>query len=84
MNDLAATSFLKINGILTKFTQTDFIENDSTNVTAKYKSENYEMTIEAIYGIQSGDEAWLMSGTIKLSDKKGNSITKTFYGECGC
>lgn len=84
MNDYAQTSFLKINGVLTKFTQTDFKEIDSLNVKAKYKSDNYQMTIELKNGIQNGDETWLKIGTIKLSDKKGKTIIKTFYGECGC
>jgi hypothetical protein len=84
MNDYAQTSFLKISGVLTKFTQTDFKEIDSLNVKAKYKSDNYEMTIESKDGIQNGDETWLKTGTIKLTDKKGKTITKTFYGECGC
>ncbi len=84
MNDYAQTSFLKINGILTKFTQTDFKEIDSLRVKAKYKSDNYEMTIDTKDGIQNGDETWLKTGTIKLTDKKGKTVTKTFYGECGC
>ena len=84
MNDYAQTSFLKINGVITKFTQTDFKEIDSLNVKAKYKSDHYEMTIESKDGIQNGDETWLKTGTIKLTDKKGKTIIKTFYGECGC
>ncbi len=84
MNDYAETSWLKINGVLTKFTQTDFKEVDSLNVKAKYKSDHYEMTIESKVGIQNGDETWLKTGIIKLTNKKGESITKTFYGECGC
>ncbi len=84
MNDYAQTSFLKVNGVLTKFAQTDFKEIDSLNVIAKYKSDNYEMTIESKDGIQNGDETWLKTGVIKLTDKKGKTITKTFYGECGC
>lgn len=84
MNDLAQTSFLKINGVLTKFAQTDFKEIDSLNLVAKYKSENYEMTIEAKDGTQNGAETGLKTGTIKLTDKSGKSITKKFYGECGC
>ena len=84
MNDYAQTSFLKINGVLTKFTQTDFKEIDSLNVKAKYKSDHYEMTIESKDGIQNGDETWLKTGTIKLTNKIGETITKTFYGECGC
>jgi catabolite regulation protein CreA len=84
MNDYAQTSFLKINGVLTKFAQTDFKEIDSLNVIAKYKSDKYQMTIESKDGIQNGDETWLKTGTIKLTDKNGKTIKKTFYGECGC
>ena len=84
MNDFAQTSFLKINGVLTKFTQTDFKEVSKTTTLAKAKSDKYEMTIEVIDGKQSGDETSLKSGTIKLTDKNGETITKTFYGECGC
>jgi hypothetical protein len=84
MNDYAQISFLKINGVLTKFTQTDFKEIDSLNVKAKYQNDNYEMTIDVKDGIQNGDETWLKTGIIKLTDKKGKTVTKTFYGECGC
>ncbi len=84
INDYAQTSFLKISGVLTKFTQTDFKEIDSLNVKAEYKSDNYEMLIESKDSIQNGDETWLKTGTITLTDKKGKTITKTFYGECGC
>lgn len=84
MNDFAQTSFLKINGVLTKFTQTDFNEVNKTTTVAKAKSDKYEMTIEVIDGKQSGYETSLKSGTIKLTDKNGKTITKTFYGECGC
>ncbi len=83
-NDYAETSFLKINGVMTKFTQTDFKEIDKENVIAKYKSDKYEMTIEARDGKQNGDETWLKTGTITLTDKAGRTLTKKFYGECGC
>jgi len=84
MNDFAKTSFLKINGTLTKFTQTDFNEVDKANTIAKYKSGNYEITIEVKNGKESGGETMLKSGTIILTDKNGKSVTKVFYGECGC
>ncbi len=42
------------------------------------------MTIEVKDGIQSGDETSLKSGTISLTYKNGKTITRTFYGECGC
>lgn len=84
INDYAQISFLKINGVLIKFTQTAFQEVDSLNVIAKYKGEEYRMTIEIRDGMQNGDETWLKTGTIKLTNKNGKTITKTFYGECGC
>jgi len=84
INDFAEVSFLKINGILTKFTQTDYKVIDKTTTIAKAKSELYEITIEVKDGKQSGEETSLKSGTIKLTDKNGKTITKTFYGECGC
>jgi hypothetical protein len=83
-NDYAQTSFLKINGVMTKFVQIDFKELSTTTTIAKAISDQYEMTIECIDGIQSGDETWINTGTIKLTDKKGRTLTKTFYGECGC
>jgi hypothetical protein len=83
-NDYAQTSFLKINGVMTKFVQIDFKELSTTTTIAKAISDQYEMTIECIDGIQSGDETWINTGTIKLTDKKGRTLTKIFYGECGC
>jgi hypothetical protein len=84
MNDFAQTSFLKINGTLTKFTQTDFQKAGTTRTIAKAKSDRYEMTIEVKDGLQSGDETSLKSGTITLTDKNGKTMRRTFYGECGC
>ncbi len=84
MNDYDKTSFIKINGLLIKFTQIERREISSHIIIAKFKSDSYVMTIELKDGIQNGDETWLKTGTIKLTNKKGGSITKTFYGECGC
>ena len=84
MNDYAQISFLKINGILTKFTQTDFKKIDDNSTEARAVSGDYELIIKVKAGEQNGNETWLKSGVIILTDKKGNKITKTFYGECGC
>lgn len=84
MNDYAQTSFLKINGVLTSFTLTDSKQVSETKTITKAKSDNYEMTMEVIDSIQNGDETWLKTGTIRLTDKAGKTITKPFYGECGC
>lgn len=84
INDYADISFLKINGILTRFTQTDFTNVDSTTTIVKAKSEPYELIIEVKEGKQSGEESSFKSGTIKLTDKHNKTVTKTFFGECGC
>jgi catabolite regulation protein CreA len=81
VNDFAQISFLKINGVMTKFTQTDFKKVDNVNTYAKYKSDSYEFTIEVKDGKQSGDETQLKMGKIKLTDKKGNTLIRNFYGD---
>lgn len=83
-NDFGDISFLKINGVLTKFKQTEFKKVSKSTIIAKFKSDSYEMTIEVVDGKQSGEETTLKTGTIKVTDKNGKTITKNFYGECGC
>ena len=84
MNDYAQTCFMKLNGVLTKFVQVDFQESDSRKINAKYKNDTYEVIIESQTEVQNGDETSLLTGTIKVTDKNGKTISKTFYGECGC
>jgi len=75
---------MKINGGMTKFTQTEYKEVDKSTTTAKAKSDKYELEIEIINGAKNGEETWSKTGTIKVTDKTGQVITVTFYGECGC
>jgi len=84
MENSEGTSFLKINNVLTKFTMVDAEEVDSLNTIARYKSKNLNITIELKDGKQNGDETSLKTGKIKLTNNNGKTITKTFYGECGC
>ncbi|MDO5524136.1 MAG: hypothetical protein Q4G48_08860 [Bacteroidia bacterium] len=84
MNNLGKTSFVKINDSLVKFTQTGREEIDSLNVKETYKSKGYEMAVHIKHIGKNGYETWLNTGTITLTDKNGNSVTKEFYGECGC
>jgi hypothetical protein len=85
MNDYAEITFLKINGTLTKFKQGEFKQINKVTSISKAFNELYELTIQVKDGKQSGDEAWTKTGTIKLTHKKsGKTITRTFYGECGC
>ncbi|MEO8173644.1 MAG: hypothetical protein ABI581_11195 [Sediminibacterium sp.] len=84
LNDFASISFLKINGVITKFKQVSFEIKSGSVTVAKYKNENYDMVIEVIDGKQSGEETSIKTGTIKLTNKKGETISRTFFGECGC
>jgi len=84
MNDYAQLSFLKINGVLTKFIQTESKKIDSLNTIEKFSSDDYEITVYTKHGEQNGDESWLYTGKIELTNKSGKLITKNFYGECGC
>lgn len=84
MNDYAQISFLKINGEMVKFTEVYTKQVDSLRTQAKYRSDAYEMTIEVQLIKQNGYETSLESGTLKVTDHHGSTITKPFYGECGC
>ena len=80
----AKIAFLKINGVLTKFTLTAEKRINSTDFIKKYISTNYKLIILIKAGRQTGDESWLNTGLIKIFDKNGKTISQTFYGECGC
>lgn len=83
-NDFAEISFLKINGTMTKFIQSDFKKIDSIKSIIKAKSANYDLIIEKTLGKSTGDESSQMSGTITIIDNKGKSRKVSFFGECGC
>jgi hypothetical protein len=84
MSDFAQIYFLTINGELTKFTQTNSIAIGEGEIFVEAKSDIYEMTIEEKEISQNGDESWLRTGTITLTDLNGKTISTSFYGECGC
>lgn len=85
VNDYMETSFLKINGMLTKFVQTSLEEIDgATSVMTAKAGDQYELTIEIEAGSQNGDETWLKTGRLKVTDKSGHTVSTAFYGECGC
>jgi hypothetical protein len=84
VNDFAQTAFVSINGEMIKFTQVELQQIDKDNTTARYKSTNYEMTIQVKDGGKISYETSIKTGLIKLTNKAGISITKKFYGACGC
>jgi hypothetical protein len=84
ISDFDKISFLKINGTLTRFTlvETKVVSQTKSIITGK--NDNYDITVEVNSTKQSGDETTEKTGTITIKDKSGKTITKTFYGECGC
>ena len=84
MSDGAQLSFLKVNGALVKFTQTNLEKLDSINTVIKFKSVDYALTVKIKNGQQRGEETWLKTGVITLTDKSGKTVVQNFYGECGC
>ena len=84
MNNFAQTSFVKINGQLIRFTEKEHKKLDSIHFKVKFSAKNYKMTLESTIGRQNGDETFLETGTINITDMKGRTISNSFYGECGC
>jgi hypothetical protein len=84
VNDFANISFMKINGIMTRFIQFDFKKKKDNTTIAKYKSDQYQMEVYVKKIKPIGEEVSLMIGTIKLTGKFGETIAINFYGECGC
>jgi hypothetical protein len=85
VNDYADISFLKIDSVLTKFRRIEFRQINETTTISKSVNDNYELIIEVKNEVQTGIESNLTFGRITLThNKTKKTITKTFYGECGC
>ena len=82
INDFAKTSYMKVEGVLTQFKQTEYKQTNKITV-AKFVSIKYEMIIEVIDTKKTAEKNTIKRGTIKLTDGK-ITITKKIYGECGC
>lgn len=83
--NLDSVSYLKINGVLTKFSKvvnTKMVNSSNREVTIC--NDLYEIIIHSIHGKPLGDEVWEVIGTITLKDKFGNIVRRKFYGDCGC
>jgi hypothetical protein len=83
-DNYAETSFLNIDGVMTKFRRTEFQQVNSTTTMASSISGRYTMIIEIIKGERIDFERWLTTGTIKVYSSQLGIVTLPFYGECGC
>jgi hypothetical protein len=82
------TAFVKIDGTLIKFVQTNSEMITETHYKNTYKSENtsqpYTLETDTERENQNGDETFLYTGTLKVTNQEGKSVSESFIGECGC
>jgi hypothetical protein len=83
VDDYQDTSFVRINGIMTKFKLVDSKQISEKHLIKKYDNKDFELIID-IKQVGQLDETWQQKGTFKLTRKGGKTITKNIYGECGC
>lgn len=81
--DLAVTAFMKINGVMTKFTQTEYT-SAGENTLIYFSSGEYQMILESANSTEKGKEKTIQTGSIRVTDKENNAFITTYYGLCGC
>ncbi|WP_338789864.1 hypothetical protein [Bernardetia sp. MNP-M8] len=88
MDNYEKIAFVKIDGVLVKFVQTNSEMVTETHYKNTYKSENathnYTLETETERESQNGDETFLYTGTLKVTNQEGKSVKESFIGECGC
>jgi len=84
VNDFNQASFVMINGNLKKFTHTGIDEMDGTHTITQYKNDSLLISLKVKGEWPSNYESILKTGAIELTQINGQTITKTFYGKCGC
>ena len=84
LNNHSSISFVKVNGVTTRFTEINHQELDSLHTISTYDNPNYELILKVEDKGKNGNESSRKTGTLKLTDNDGKTIEKTFYGECGC
>nr|WP_322624742.1 hypothetical protein [uncultured Flavobacterium sp.] len=83
-NDFAKTSFIKIDGKLVRLTETEHGKPDSLTTISKSEGAGYKVEIRATIPHTTDLEDNEMKGSITIKSSKGQTVTKTIYGECGC
>ena len=81
--DLAVTAYMKINGVMTKFNQTEFTDAGKNTLTY-FSNGQYQMILESANVKEAGKEKTIQTGSIRVTDKEGNAFITTYYGICGC
>ena len=81
--DLSLTSFMKINGEMIKFNQTEYT-GAGKNSLIYFSGGEYQLILESANSQEAGKEKTIQTGSIRVMDKQGNAFITTYYGICGC
>ena len=81
--DLAVTAYMKINGVMTKFTQTEYT-GAGENTLIYFSGGDYKMILESANSKEVEKEKTVQTGSIRVTDKEENAFITTYYGVCGC
>lgn len=73
---------MKINGEMVKFKRTEEKEVGKDHWVKKFDSKDYEVVVDLTQTGANGP--FPQKGTIKLTKKGGQTVTKEVVGECGC
>jgi len=83
-NDFAETSFMKIDGKLVRLMETEHSKPDSLTTISKSEGAGYKVEISATIIHTTDLEYNEMKGSITIKSSRGQAVTKTIYGACGC
>ena len=83
ITDLQNLAFIKISGEIIKLTLYEKKHPSDKRFIEKYKGSGYTLILSTVEGKQIGDELWLSSGTIEISNGNHKLILK-IHGEGGC
>lgn len=85
ISDFIVTSYVSINGVLTKFIMMSYDYQNLNCSTAIYKSSGYDLKVEIMHTKKENKKnKGEKKGKITLTGKDGRSTVNYFYGECGC
>lgn len=84
MNNYDSVSFMKIEGVLIRFTLTSSESPDSETRVLHFSGGDYELIVEEKDGGRTGDEVWANYGQLTLTDRAGKTTIIHFVGESGC
>lgn len=81
--DLSTIAYMKIDGAMTKFKQTEYAVIGAGSLTT-FEGNDLKVFLELKDVKKTGEEATLQWGSIRVMDKYGNAVITPFFGACLC